>query len=191
MGAILGILGSAFSGGATGLIGVLLQRVFDWLHVREQTRLEDLKFKNALEMRKLDIEMSKQEWAARLSIASTEAEAKKDVAESEAFAASLIKEPERYSNAAAVTPGQNWLLVLLDLFRGGIRPGLTIYLCVVVTILMKTSTSLVEKEDLTPEEALKMIMLLIDAIIYVWTTCTLWWFGTRNKQVKQPITKVG
>jgi hypothetical protein len=102
----------------------------------------------------------------------------------------MLKEPERYSSEAKVTPAQNWFLVLLDVFRGGVRPGLTLYLCVLVSMLLKQSSSMLDKEDLTPEEALKTLLLLIDAIIYVWTTCTLWWFGTRNAQRKQPTTKV-
>lgn len=189
MGTILGIVGnvfgSALAGGASGFLGVVLQRFFDWLHVREETKQKKQDQEFELSKKRIDVEIADKEWAGRTRIADTEAGAAKDVAESNAFAASLLREPERYSERTLVTTSQNWLLVILDFVRGIVRPGLTLYLCVLVSMIWFEAKSLIAAEDITAEQALKIILLLIDAVIYVWTTCTLWYFGTRNR-VKQP-----
>src|SRR5205807_9529071 len=127
------LFGSIFSGGATGLIGVVLQRFADYKNKQLDLQLEDQRAKNALEQRKLDLEITGKEWAGRMQVAVTEADSAKDVAERQAFAASIFKEPERYSSAQTLTTGQQWMLVLLDVARGIVRPLLTVYLCALTT----------------------------------------------------------
>ncbi len=176
------ILGSLFAGGATGLLGVLFQRAFDWLHQRElgKQKAQDQAFE--LEKRKIDIQVTQAEWAGRTRVAETEAGAAKDVAESNAFAVSQFKEPERYSAAGSVTPAQNWLLVLLDVARGIVRPALTVYLCALTTYILWQVRQLISVENLEAKDVLDIWQLVVNTILYLWTTCTLWWFGTRNKQ---------
>lgn len=185
---LLSLIGTVFSGilagGATGILGVAFQRFFDYLHVKETLKKEKQQQDFELEKRRIDIQVTQAEWAGRVKVADTEASAAKDVAESNAFAASLFKEPERYSTGTT-TAGQQWVLVLLDALRGSVRPLLTIYLCVLVTMLWIEARTIVGKEDLSTAEAVQLMQTIVGSIIYVWTTCTLWWFGTRNRQ-KQP-----
>ena len=181
---MLSLLMSVVSGGATGLLGVVLQRVFDWLHVREQAKQKKLDQEFELEKRKIDVQIADKEWAGRMSVAATEAEAAKDVAASNAFAASLLKEPERYSSTK-VTKNQNWVLIALDFLRGIVRPALTVYLCALTTYIWWQVRQLISVEDLDVGEVLEVWKLVVNTILYLTTTCILWWFGTRNRQ-KQP-----
>lgn len=182
MGALLSIV----SGGATGLLGVVFQRFFDWLNVKANLQRDKLKYDHEANMKDKDAAIMAQEWAGRLKVSQTEADAAKDVASSQAFAQSLFKEPERYAVGEAP---KNWMgtlgwfgLACTDILRGIVRPALTLYLCVLVTGIWYEAQALINKEDLDPSQALGIVTLLVDTILYVWTTCTLWWFGTRNAQ---------
>lgn len=178
---LLSIIGSIFAGGATGLLGIVFQRAFDWLHEREVLKQKQSDQQFELEKRKIDIQVTQAEWAGRTRVAETEAGAAKDVAESQAFAASLLKEPERYSSADRLTPGQNWLLVILDLVRGIVRPALTLYLCALTTYVWWQVRHLIDAENLDPAAVLEIWKMVVNTILYLTTTCILWWFGTRNK----------
>jgi hypothetical protein len=182
---ILGtVVGSIFSGGATGIIGVVAQRFADYKNKQLDMHLEAQRQVNAIALREADAKIMAQEWAARTQVAQIETTGRTDVADAQAFAASYQLEPQRYANVATVTVGQNWIMVLLDAFRGAVRPMLTVYLCALVTVIYFLARDKVKAEDLDADQALDLLKLLIGTILYVWTTVTLWWFGTRNKQAK-------
>ena len=73
---MLGILGSIFSGGITGLLGVAFQRFFDFLKVKQELELRKLDHEHEANMRRIDGELMAQEWAARTQVATIEATAK-------------------------------------------------------------------------------------------------------------------
>lgn len=182
MGALLSIV----SGGATGLLGVVFQRFFDWLNVKANLQRDKLKYDHEGNMKDKDAAIMAQEWAARTKVAQIEGDTTKDVAASKAFEASMFHEPDHYTVGEAP---KNWMgtfgwfmLACTDVLRGIVRPALTLYLCVLVTGIWVEAQSLINKEDLEPAQALAIVTLLVDTILYVWTTCTLWWFGTRNAQ---------
>lgn len=179
---ILGtIFASVFSGGATGIIGVIAQRFADYKNKQLDMQLEAQRHENAVALRRVDAEIMAQEWAARTQVAQVEGNAKVEVADAAAFAASYGLEPRQYANTAALTPGQNWVMVVLDAFRGSVRPLLTLYLCVLVTAIYITARQTLTKEDLDTNQALELFKLMLGTICYVWTTITLWWFGSRYK----------
>ena len=178
---ILGsVVASIFSGGATGILGIVAQRFFDYKNKQLDIQMETLKFSHEVELRKADAEIMDKEWQGRLKVAQSEGDAAKDVAESKAFEASYGYDNTRYSEKA-FTSGQNWVFVILDFARGVVRPALTLYLCILVTLIYYTTRDKLRGEDLTPDQALELYKLLIGSIIYVWTTVSLWFFGTRNK----------
>lgn len=185
------IFGSIFSGGATGLLGVVIQRWADYKNKQLDMQLEKEKRETEIAKRKADAEIMQAEWAGRLKVAQEEASAAKDVAETNAFAATLFKEPERYSNAATVTPGQQWVLVLLDAIRGMVRPLLTIYLCALTTYVWFQVRELVASEELDGQAAIEVWKMVVGNILYLTTTVTLWWFGTRNRQKQPGVTANG
>lgn len=178
----LGFLSSIFGGGVTGLLGAGLQRVMDYKSKQLDLELEQKKMEHEIELRKADAAIMAQEWAARTQVATIEAGAKVDVADSAAFAASFATEPQKYSQGAALTPAQVWVMVLLDLFRGVVRPAMTVYLCIIVTMLYLDAQAIAAVRPVKDTDVLALLTKITDAILYIWTTVSLWWFGTRNKQ---------
>lgn len=174
-------LGSILGGGATGLLGVIIQRIADHKNKQLDIEIQKQKFEQERALRELDAKIMEQEWAARTRVAQAEAEGQREVADANAFAMSYKLEPQQYS--ARVRPGKagTFLLVLVDCLRGIVRPGLTVYLCVLTTLIYSQAVALIDKEDLTNDEALDIEKLIVNTILYLTTTCVLWWFGTRNR----------
>lgn len=148
---ILGLLGSILSGGATGLLGTAIQRYAD-----HKNKKMDYAHQEA--MQRIQIEITDKEWAGKV-----------EVADSEAFKESYKLEPKSF--------GIRWL----DALRGLIRPLLTLYLCALTTFIYFKAQSVLNVEYLTAEKAHELILTIINTVLYLWTTVTLWWFGTRNK----------
>lgn len=179
---MLGILGSIFSGGITGLLGVAFQRFFDFLKVKQEIAMKKLDHEHEANMRRIDGELMAQEWAARTQVATIEATAKETVAAETSFAASFGMEPKQYSERATIGPVTGFLLVLLDFVRGIVRPGLTIYLCAITTLIYVEARTIMAGVSFTSADAINVHDHIISTILYLTTTCVLWWFGTRHSQ---------
>jgi hypothetical protein len=180
---ILGtIFGSIFSGGATGLFGVIIQRWADYKNRKLDLQLEKERRETEIAKRKADAEIMREEYAGKLRVAQEEGATAKDVADTQAFAQTLWKEPERYSNAAKLTTNQQWVMVVLDALRGCVRPLLTIYLCALTTYVWVQARSVLSAENLDVQAAIEVWKMVVGQILYLTTTVTLWWFGTRNKK---------
>lgn len=173
------VVSSVLGGGATGLLGVLFQRFADYKNRQLDIQVEREKMGHEIELRKADAEIMAQEWAARTKVAEVEAADHESVADAGAFAASYKLEPIQFSAGVKPSRGQAWLLVLLDCFRGAIRPWLTVYLSIFATLVYIETRKI--SNAMTPDQAFDVLKLVIGTILYLWTTCTLWWFGTRNK----------
>lgn len=175
---ILSLVTSVFGGGITGLVGSITQHVLEFKTKKLELEANRDKFAHEERMVKAEAEVMAQEWAARTKVAEVESAAKIETADAAAFAASF-NEPARY--AEHVTEKQNWFMVGLDVLRGVVRPGLTLYLCVLTTLLYLKAQRMLP-HDLAPEQALGLVNEIVNTILYLTTTCILWWFGTRNKQ---------
>lgn len=176
-----GIATSIIGGGITGILGVIVQRVADYKNKQLDLELSKQKFEQDVKLRQIDAEIMEKEYAGRNQIAMTEGAAQMDVADSQAFAASF-NGPIRYSENVKPNKTQGFMLVLLDFIRGLVRPMLTIYLCLVTTLMYFHARKLMGKEFLKPDQALELMKLIIGTVLYLTTTCILHWFGTRNKQ---------
>lgn len=182
MGELLGQgLLAIVSGGATGILGVIFQRLFD--HWKQKQELDKLKaqYAHELAMKNADAAIMREEWAARTQVAKVEGETAREVADSQAFAASFQLEPKRY--AEGVKPGKvgGFLLILADVIRGIVRPGLTIYLAWIATALYVDSQKLISGTGFEAKLFVSMHQQIVFTLLYLFTTCVLWWFGTRNK----------
>lgn len=177
------ILSTIFAGGATGLIGVVFQRFFDYQNKKQDLIAARDRMAHEVKLREADAKIMEQEWKGRTQVAEVEAAGKEAVADSQAFAASF-NEPIRYSENVKTGPVTGFLLVLLDLTRGIVRPGLTLYLCWIATQMYNEQRALATIIDAStqPEAIIGMLRLIIETLLYLFTTCVLWWFGTRNKQ---------
>lgn len=177
---LLGTLfSSAMAGGATGLLGIGLQRFFDWLNAK--TQIEKQKVQNEHELAVMQAE-----WQGRIKVAQEQGEAARDVADSGALAASYQGAFERFATWDMKKDAW-WIkavMVLLDFIRGIVRPALTVYLAAITTYIYLTVVELMRQwgVQLTVEQLMQILMLLIGTIVYLFTTCVCWWFGTRNKQ---------
>ena len=79
-------------------------------------------------------------------------------------------------------------MVSLDAFRGFIRPALTVYLCALTTYVWFQVRAVLATEDLDPAAVLDVWKMVVGTILYLTTTCVLWWFGTRNKQTQPKVS---
>lgn len=180
---MLELLGTAASaiigGGATGILGAAVQRFADYKNRQLDMQAQESRQLHEVAMRKADAKIMAQEWAARTQVATIEGETREAEADARTLAASYQLEPQQYSAAVKPTRGQGWLLVLLDVLRGVVRPGLTIYLCVLTTQIYNELASKVG--PVSQDQQFEMVKLIVGTILYLFTTVTLWWFGTRNK----------
>jgi len=185
------LFSSIFAGGATGLLGVLVQRYFDHKNRELDKQLEAQRQTHELSMRDKDAAIMAQEWAGRTQVADIEAAATVNAADAVAFGESFKLEPKQYSsNVVKPTKGQSWVLVLVDALRGIVRPGLTVYLCAITTLIYSDAQLLLNKaQGMTATEALDLTKMVVSTVLYLTTTCVLWWFGTRNKQSAPQIAK--
>ncbi len=167
------ILASSALGSLFGLIGGAIDKY-------QERKLNEMKFKHELAMREVDAKILAQEWAARTKVAEVESAGREAVEDSKAFAESFRTEPQRYSEGVTPTAAQGWLLVILDFVRGVTRPGLTLYLCALTTLVYWEARRLMGP-GMTPEMAIGVLGQIISTILFLSTTCVTWWFGTRNK----------
>lgn len=172
-------LASLFGGGLTGLIGSVVSRIFDYKTKKLEIEQARERFAHEVAMRRVDAEILQAEYAGRTKVAEVEASGREAVADAQAFAASF-NEPVRYSADVAPTAGQGWLLVLLDVLRGLVRPGLTIYLCVITTMVYLQARWLLGA-GISPDAAQATLDRIIETVLYLTSACTLWWFGSRVK----------
>lgn len=179
-------LSAILAGGATGILGMLLQRGFDaffqYVKAKQDLAMFQAKSAHELAMKDKDAAIMAQEWAGRTKVAETEGNTAKEVASTNAFAGTLLREPERFSSITALTVGQNWLLVILDVVRGAIRPALTIYLCALTSYIWYQVSKELAMEDLDAAQVLSIWLEVVRTVLYLTTTVILWWFGTRNQQ---------
>lgn len=185
-----GIL-SILSGGATGLLGVVAQRVFDAINKRQELDRLKAQWDHEAVMRDKDAAIAAAEWASRTRIAVTEADAAKDVAESAAFAESLKSQNVRYSEGKQTGTFLTGCLVFLDVFSGLVRPLLTVYLCILTTYIWYQVRGLLSNESISAADALAIWRLVIETVLYLTTSCILFWFGTRNKQSQPDFKSIG
>lgn len=181
---MLAFITSMFAGGATGLLGVAFQRFFDFLKVKQEIELRKIDQAHEARMREIDGQLMAQEWAARTQVATIEGASREAVAAETSFAASFAIEPKLYSERVKPGAFAGFLLVLIDFIRGIIRPGLTVYLCAITTLiyLQAQAVLIMVGKTLDPAAALDVYQMIVSTILYLTTTCVLWWFGTRNRQ---------
>lgn len=178
----LGLITSAFGGGLTGLIGGAVDKVFAYKTKKLEIEQNRERFAHEVNMRKADAEIMAQEWAARTKVAEVEGAAKIEVEDAKAFATSLTTDDKNYLDYLdKLNPKQDWFFVILECVKGLIRPGLTLYLCLLTTLLYIKAAKLVPSE-VPVDTALNMVTSIQNTIMYLTTTCILWWFGTRNKE---------
>ena len=157
--AILAIL----SGGATGLLGTALSFATDYLKAKQRHKQE-------LELRRVDMELAGIEAAGAEKVAALELEGEKAQAELAAFQESYREAARRWSR-----PEDGMLMQFVDFVRGMTRPALTWgFVALTGTIYF----TLGDADAVVDGVAVKA--RIVDTVLYLTTTCVLWWFGARQ-----------
>jgi len=189
------LLSTIFAGGATGLIGVAFKMFGDYKNRQLDLQLAKQQGELELAKRDKDAAIMREEWAGRTAVAKTEGDAQASVAKDQAFAESYKSESTRYADSAWLALLPAWarvvaafLMFLLDFVRGGVRPALVIYLCVLTTLIFYEARALLDEQPLTPEIGARLVLLIISTLLYLFTTCVTWYFGVRNLQAPPKLT---
>ena len=187
---------SLVTGGASGILGGITGLVGTWVKSRHEVKMFELRSKDRRERQKMQLDSIRLENEGALKIAEVRREEADDTAAGKSLAKSYEMEPKRFSEGLKLRG--KWmnnlvatLMFLLDFIRGAMRPGLTMYLAILVTLIYWQTIALLETYAIqpTPDQAFAMWQLLIGTFVYLFTTVVTWWFGDRNRQ-KPPEIKL-
>lgn len=181
------LIGGVISGGATGLLGVLIQRWFDLQNKVQEIEVIKLNHQNALALAQLESERAQMRAEADIEIADRGMWAREAEADSRSLVASFEADKASYlDKGVQLKKGRlaglvTFMMALVDFARGILRPGMTAYLCALVTVMFLWVRELAESYGLTltPDQVVQLMTQIIATILYVFTTCALWWFGAR------------
>jgi hypothetical protein len=191
---MLGILGTLLTGvlggGATGLLGVLLQRYFDHKNRQLDIEIVKLNHQNALALADKETERSRLRADADTAMAEQDTQAREAEADARSLVASFEHDKATYLDPAAqrrkgrVGAALSLMMGLVDFVRGVLRPGLTIYLTVIVTLMFRELMVLLGARGYVFDngEIVKLLAQIVATLLYCFTTCVVWWFGSRPKK---------
>lgn len=184
LGTVFGVGASALSGGILGLAGGFLSRLFDWLAVKEKIKQDKARYDHEYDMLKIETQRD-------VIVAKEAANARREAAESEALGKSYEADRATYLTPDAARDLPPWArgivaaaMALVDFVRGLTRPGLTLYLCVLTTLIyLQVQTVIVKAggEPITKGMAYVLVKQIIETILFLTTTAVCWWFATRAK----------
>ena len=152
---------SFLTGGASGLLGTALSSVMGYFQEKQahKNRLAEREF----DLKEIRLEAENAERQQALNLEREQASA-----DSKQLIASYKEASTLFSKGMSLTPAQGWVLVFVDFIRGLMRPALTIFYLYGTWAIWR---------ELGPDNMGKPAE---HAIIYLSTTCTLWWFGSRH-----------
>ena len=166
---ILGIFGSAGFGSIAGLVGGYFNRKLDL-----QVKKIDLEDHNAqreheLKQRDKDLEIMKVESANKIQVATIEGDALVEAKGYDAMAESY--------KFAVPTPADG----LVDKFSKLVRPVVTLLFLVFTFIVYREVQHLMDALSIapTPEQVLKVYIMIIEWVLFQAGVCTGWWFAMR------------
>lgn len=171
-------LGSILSGGATGLLGTIATAWVSLKKAKEQNRhaesMADLNHKQILAEADANLKMAQTEGEIQQSLASTKAAA-------EGLTASYEHDQRRYATGKLSGFWQG-AMALVDVARGLMRPGLTVYLVVLTSLMYWQMVTLLEGIDgsFGAGDMMTIVRHIAVAVVYLTITCVSWWFGGRQ-----------
>lgn len=182
------VLSAILSGGATGLLGVLIQRWFDMRNRAQDLELVKLNHAQALAM--ADKEWAGKQALGQLDLAGREVEARALVEQAQAQAdgqvqaASYAHDGAKFLTSAALRSRSRvvlWSMALVDAARGLVRPVLTGYLVWVSHSMYRDLQAMLERygQQLPATTVRELLLQVIGTLLYLATVAVVWWFGTR------------
>lgn len=171
------IIGTIVGGGATGLLGSIINSVGDYFKQKQQYAHEEKMAEIETEHLKMeidrDVDIAEQEAAAQMEVAAAETQAESYKADSRAY---LPREAVKGNTAIA------YLMAIVDFLRGMTRPVLTLYLCAITTLIyMQTHVVIEQAGGLDQKQSFFLMKNITLGILYLTFTAVGWWFGSRSK----------
>ena len=199
---LVSALGVVFSGGATGLVGVLFQRFFDYKTKQQDLELVKINNEHARLLAQMEVDkaaraaqaaehVADEQAEAQVRSAELDAQARADEAAAKQYIASVEADRATYLDPKAQARSRfaRIMMTIVDSVRGLIRPVLTIYLIVLATVMFAWAKDLATPEGqslIDAETAKEMVKAIINTLLYLATTCVVWWFGVRpTEKAKQ------
>ena len=149
------VIGSVMTGGATGILGSVLGKLFNFADVYIEEKKAKGEHERTMEMHRLQSELRADELENERAI----------VEEQSAGAARVAS----YSMMAGVEVPYPWVAAVLRL----IRPVLTIMLVAIVWYIYASSDDIAQQET------------IIQSVIFMASTAVLFWFGDRAMRPKK------
>lgn len=184
------VMTSVLGGGATGLLGMVIQRFFDMRKEAQSIQITKMQLDAAKEARTQDLEFQERMAGKAADLAALQAQLDAQARETESadqnYRASMDADkatftaplPPAAGGGAGKAPA---ILVWVDALRGSIRPGATIYTLILLTMVFLWVQDLYSQAGLkmSPEQVHQLAMQCVGTVFYLSTTCMVWWFGVR------------
>lgn len=196
---LLGILFSTvLGGGATGLLGIFIQRYFD--NKGKAQELELIKENNRLAEALADKENARaaisaralehqadQERIGRIGQAAEERQAVEAQADAATRQASYDNDAARFLTPGVLGSKSKPVLLAMafvDAVRGLIRPVLTGYLVWISHAMYSDLQRLlaIKGDELETAVVKELLVMVIQTLLYLASTAMTWWFGSRPSQ---------
>lgn len=192
----LSIFGSAAGGGFLGLIGTAFKGWQEFKDRQAQREHEQkMRVLDQDEMRlenELAIKATEAEYNGKIDLKNIEQVISEDLNATELRRESYKHDQATYSKGALNKLSGFFgdlflgLLVLVDVFRGIMRPGITTYLLIIESYIAWYLYQLVIKLDLmSSTQAVDLLTQVVMSIVFLTSTAITWWFGSRPNQQRR------
>jgi hypothetical protein len=184
------LIGNVASGGILGAVGGIAQGALQMWQAKQaadhEREMRVIDHAHEASRWSHDLEIAKFESEAKTKLAEIDSETKKSLADTQALADSFTADKRTFATDEVVGKFPT-LFALVDFVRGIIRPWITLYLDFVLTILCGWVTYEVIHyfpQVLTQGNTMADVFKsLVEAIIFMSTTSTMWWFAARGIKV--------
>jgi hypothetical protein len=184
------VLTGVLGGGATGLLGVLLQRWFDHKKQISDMQLIRLQLEAAKATRQMELEA--QERMATKAAETQALQAQLDAHAREVEADAALQAASYGSDRATFSAPDSQqqsrfvriAMGLVDAVRGLMRPGITAYTLFMLTAVFWWVRDLYRQMGLqmTQAQVHDLAIQCVGTIFYLAVTTVVWWFGVRPSQ---------
>lgn len=179
---ILGFVGSAATGGITGLVGTLASGVLGFFKEKNEREFQ-------LALKDKDMDMMRLEADNAVKIAEAARATMQSQQDGEAFVASQQLGNQSILQSGIYDKASKWAIngaILVEAFMRTVRPTLTAMALAAMVWVAVQSYEKLAGAAITADQAQVTWMECVQAVIYIATTSYVWWFGSRDqRQVKK------
>jgi hypothetical protein len=181
------MLETILSGLGSGFIGTALTTVVGYFQQKQKN-------KHDLELRNLDLKERELEAKLQIEVNAAQIDGEIAVAEAKSYGEILKQADKKHISNRAIERlfDSNWtmpigvllvfLLGVLDIFKGFIRPGLTTYMVGLTTYVTIIALDVLNKygEIITAALANDIVNRTFEVVFFLTISFTTWWFGDRR-----------